>query len=264
MLPLFAVATFSLVVICSEAYISNPGRAQAIRKTTTTKNPLRSIEWKSFDTNHDGRVSLAEFGKSLPYSDIIHDLSSELMEDSLIRRFMKSISTMFFVKSKFNRNCLYSEIFKLFQPVDVILIFLMISLRRKLLKGLFQIKATLLSRFWHQKPYEDSLFYYLDQPMTYFVWTPVSFYLIDIMRIFAIYRGIVEPAVATKYMNLFTVGVSSFVLGSFITKTKDWGTLMHSYTHTLIHSYTHTLIHSYTHTLIHSYTYTLIHSYTHR
>ena len=188
----------------------------------------RHGDLRGFDINKDGKVTFQEIAK------VVIDESKELlMEDTLVARFMSSLSTMFFLKaSKYSVQSFKREISKLIQPADLIIIVLGITTHRKMLRALFSLKVKLFSAFKRFGPIKDwgifntdyskSLLSYVEVPLSYLVWTPPLLYLLDIGYLYSVYIGHAKISQAQSYVRLVNACITSFIVGSLVTKVKDW------------------------------------------
>jgi hypothetical protein len=166
------------------------------------------------DTNMDGKLSVDEF-LEVPLDFLSHS--------SLFLRFTNGIRNLFTTNFINSVTILYSKISKLMSPIDFIIISMILLSYKKVLYFIYKLTHPFVTDESNNqtKPYKYSLIGFLEKPISFLVYFPFFLYVVDVISLTMNHFG-VKLFKKTDLPKVSCTLFFCFIIGSFITKIKDW------------------------------------------
>ena len=160
----------------------------------------------------------------LPTSTVIENHLPNLFRHSLfIGGSLRKLGNLFDGTSK-STGIAAQQIKSILDPVDITVIILIQILYRPILTWLYKLFSYFSVKVEGQvnKPFTASLFGYLEKPVYYHTLFLPSLYILDIIAVIFHALGL-EPSVGKyDFIVIFHTASTTFLLGHYLTKIKDW------------------------------------------
>lgn len=176
-------------------------------KSNLHPRPVRSVStnihsaWESYDLDGDGRVSLQE----LLQASYINNL----------KRFFQNIPK---TGSPKNYGILFQSISQIFSIREILIVAALLLGHKLLLRSSYKLLKRGLSFL---PEYQNSLFGYIERPITLLMWSLPFFCLLDICSLSFQFIGL-EAKLVQKGYNFISAAATWLLVGSFLTRFKDW------------------------------------------
>lgn len=161
-----------------------------------------------------------------------HISMQEIIKSSIIKNCREALKAMCpGGHQKRDYALLLQYLWNLVPPRDLIIMALLVLFHKSLLKFLYGIRNKI---FGTDRPYTKSLFGFIEIPVTYFVWSLPFFYAVDMVSIFLQYLG-VDHNLMAKICQIITTVTSWLLIGSLLTRLKDWLAWKRRHTSVTVH-----------------------------
>lgn len=220
------VGSFIRLEMMSSPDIASSAAKIAISSTIKGASSNRKDFFSVLDRDGDGRVSIAEM--LVAEKDVI---SSFLVSTShplqAIRKLLGIGST-----NSVDFKAFVTNLKRVVNPIDALIIVGLLLVYKSALREMFNFTSSISKKMFRQSAtssstdkkyptYEESIFGYIEKPLGYTIYFLPFLYALDILSL-ALHAFGVQFHLKSDLPRLLVTVVSSIIMGSWITKIKDW------------------------------------------